>query len=196
MVHNISVRNQKIIDVLNHTSTLDLNDKRVSRIINFDVDDYDTVKDFATSRTHLNHKLKNSNGKIEYNSTLVIGETEGGIYLINHLKELLNFDYYYTAGYYPKGFVGWHNDTDIHGYYIMLSYSESGDGFFRYLLGSNIITICDDKGWMARYVEIGKNPTELLWHCAVANCPRYTFLLHYTNRDDVKKAISIIQEVL
>ena len=196
MLHNVTVRNQKIVDVLDHTITLDLNDNRVSRTINFDAEDYDTIKNYATSRTYLNEKLKSNNGKIEYNSTLLIGETEGGTYLINHLKELLNFNSYYTAGYYPKGFVGWHNDTDIFGYYIMLTYSESGNGFFRYLLGSNIITISDDKGWMARYVEIGRSEKDVLWHCAMANCPRYTFLLHYTDYDKVKKAISIIQEVL
>lgn len=81
--------------------------------------------------------------------------------------------------YYPTGgYMGWHNNHNAPGYNILLSYTQNGNGFFRYKdpeTGANV-TMMDKPGWTAKVGYFGEKsePDKLYWHCARAYEPRLT----------------------
>ena len=81
--------------------------------------------------------------------------------------------------YYPAGgFMGWHNNWNAAGYNILLTYSQDGDGFFRYRdpKTHKIITMEDRVGWSCKvgYYGRGREPDKVYYHCAGSNSPRLT----------------------
>lgn len=192
MVETITIKNKNILDVLSIGTTMDLLGNSISRSRGFVETEYDLIRDYSVSSSYLQERLQRDNPKIEYSHNLIIGDTEGGKYILDNLKNILNYDGYYTSGYHQKGFVGWHSDTDIFGYYIMLSYSTTGDGFFRYYEDSEVKTIPDTEGWMVRIMKLGKTEQDSIWHCAICNCSRYTFLLRFDSNEKYQQALNIV----
>ena len=81
--------------------------------------------------------------------------------------------------FYPEGgYMGWHNNWNAPGYNILLSYSKTGNGFFRYLdpLTKEIITMEDKPGWTCKvgYYGKGREPDKVYYHCAGTYEPRVT----------------------
>lgn len=81
--------------------------------------------------------------------------------------------------FYPEGgYMGWHNNWNAHGYNILLSYSPTGNGFFRYMdpLTKEIITMEDKPGWTCKvgYYGRGREPDKVYYHCAGSYEPRIT----------------------
>ena len=192
-VYQLKINNPQIRAVLEKTQTKKFDVK--SRAKGFKEEDYDAVSAYSTSDTYLSKKMLANKVNIEFAYNIIIGETEGGSYLLSNLKPILNFGKFYTSGYDPRGFVGWHDDTDIYGYYIMLTLCTSDDGFFRYCKNDTheIITVRDKVGWLVKGVKLGYNEDDVFWHCALTNSPRYTFLLHYEYENDFKKAMEIVE---
>lgn len=83
------------------------------------------------------------------------------------------------AYYPPGGFIGWHTNWNCAGHNIILSYSKTGEGCFKYydLEKEEIVTIQDDKGWNCKVGYFGsfKEPGKEFWHCATTDCDRLTF---------------------
>ena len=81
--------------------------------------------------------------------------------------------------YYPKsGFMGWHNNWNCPGYNILLSYTKTGNGFFRYRnpVTKEITTINDTPGWSVKagYYGDKHEDNKVYWHCARAYEERLT----------------------
>lgn len=81
--------------------------------------------------------------------------------------------------YYPSGgYMGWHNNHNVPGYNILLSYTQNGDGWFRYQdpATKEIVTLYDSPGWTAKVGYYGSNdePDDIYWHCARAHEDRLT----------------------
>jgi len=189
MIETINLKNRDIMAILNATTTKDLFGNSFSKSKGFETEEYDIMSEYAVSPSYLQKRLETKSPKIELAHNLIIGESEGGKYFLENLKNL-EFTNYYTSGYSPKGFVGWHSDTDIPGWYIMLSYSTEGEGFFRYLDNGEIITLPDSKGWMIRTFKLGETDEDVVWHCASTTCTRYTFLLHFDSVDGFTQALN------
>lgn len=73
--------------------------------------------------------------------------------------------------YYPEnGFMSWHNNWNAHGYNILLSYSQTGNGFFRYRdpITKEVITMPDKVGWSCKvgYFGRGRETDKVFYHCA------------------------------
>jgi len=73
--------------------------------------------------------------------------------------------------YYPEGgFMGWHNNWNASGYNILFSYSEKGNGFFRYLdpVTKKVVNMQDKPGWTCKvgYFGRGREPDKVFYHCA------------------------------
>jgi len=83
-----------------------------------------------------------------------------------------------TSYYPPKGYVGWHTNWNAFGFQCVLTWSESGDGYFRWYDKKNdkFVTEEDVPGWQARYYRFGEyhEPEHHLWHAAWTECPRFT----------------------
>jgi hypothetical protein len=74
--------------------------------------------------------------------------------------------------------MGWHNNWNASGYNILLSYSKTGNGFFRYLdpITKEIVTMEDKPGWTCKvgYYGRGREPDKVYYHCAGSYEPRIT----------------------
>lgn len=91
--------------------------------------------------------------------------------------------------YYPAGgFMGWHNNWDVPGYNILISYSENNDGFLRYRNPETgeIVTMTDTEGWSCKVGYYGgKKEDESVhyWHCAGSESPRQTLGFVIPNKE-------------
>lgn len=88
-----------------------------------------------------------------------------------HTSALLSY-------YPPGGFVGWHTNYDAFAYQVLLTWSKTGNGYFRYYdkAKGEIVTIQDVVGWQARHFYFGpeNEPHNLCWHSAYAGDERIT----------------------
>lgn len=76
--------------------------------------------------------------------------------------------------YPPKGFMGWHTNSNMLGWRVYATRSEeSGKSFFRYYKNGKTITEDEIKGWNFRAFEVKKG--NLYWHCVYSDTDRYSF---------------------
>jgi hypothetical protein len=83
--------------------------------------------------------------------------------------------------YPPQGFIGWHNNANASAYNIIFTWSEHGDGWFKYVdpKTQEVITIQDDKGWNLKAGHFGTYGSgDVVYHSAKTDCYRMT--LSYT----------------
>ena len=71
---------------------------------------------------------------------------------------------------YPaNGYMSWHTNADASGYNVLLTWSENGNGFFRYQdpITKEIVTMQDKPGWNCKVGYFGKHTEtdKLVWHC-------------------------------
>jgi len=71
--------------------------------------------------------------------------------------------------YPPSGYMSWHTNSDDFGHNVLLTWSENGNGFFRYQdpITKKIVTMQDKPGWNCKVGYFGKHtePDKLFWHC-------------------------------
>lgn len=109
-----------------------------------------------------------------------------------------------TSYYPPKGFVGWHTNWNAFGYQLILTWSQSGDGYFTYYdkEKNEFVKHEDVKGWQARWYRFGRyyEPEKYhCWHAAWTECPRFTLAFkfpygEYAERHD--QAYDAIQDLI
>jgi hypothetical protein len=76
--------------------------------------------------------------------------------------------------YPPKGFMGWHTNSNMEGWRVYASFATEDDkSFFRYAKGKVVYTEYEKKGWNFRAFQVKKN--DLYWHCVYADADRYSF---------------------
>ena len=76
--------------------------------------------------------------------------------------------------YPPKGFMGWHTNSNMLGWRVYASRSDEDDkSFFRYYAKGRVITEPEKKGWNFRAFEVKKG--SLYWHCVYSDTNRYSF---------------------
>lgn len=99
--------------------------------------------------------------------------------------------------YPPGGYIGWHSNYDVPGYNVILTWSETGDGFFRYVdpKTREIITMQDTPGWSCKMGYFGSGNEEL-WHCAYTNCRRATIAFRFENKDAQDLAKGTISAIM
>jgi len=122
----------------------------------------------------------------------------------NELVRIFGANNNSLTSYYPsKGFVGWHTNWNAFGYQLILTWSESGDGYFTYYDKKNdeFVKHEDVKGWQARWYRFGRKDEEEhhCWHAAWTECPRFTLAFkfpygHLTEKHD--QAYNAIQDLI
>lgn len=84
--------------------------------------------------------------------------------------------------YPPGGYIGWHNNANAPGYNILFTYSETGEGDFRYIhpQTGELVIMPDKKGWSCKvgYYDVVEGAP--LWHAAHTNCNRlnWAYIIH------------------
>lgn len=76
--------------------------------------------------------------------------------------------------YCPKGFMGWHTNSNQPGGRLYATFcKEGGKSFFRYRQDGKVITEMEQEGWNFRGFEVSKNTP--YWHCVYSDTDRYSF---------------------
>ena len=89
--------------------------------------------------------------------------------------------------YPPEGFIGWHNNANASEYNLIFTWSERGDGWFKFIEPSTgeEVVIQDEPGWNLKAGFFGKyGSDDVVYHCARTNCFRMT--LSYTLGHDIE----------
>ena len=93
-----------------------------------------------------------------------------------------------NACYPPGGFISWHNNANAPGYNIIITYSETGDGWFDYwdIDKKKRVRIQDKPGWQAKMTYFGPydSPDKLCYHAAYTNCYRITVAFVFAEADE------------
>lgn len=79
--------------------------------------------------------------------------------------------------YPPQGFIGWHNNASASAHNLIFTWSENGDGWFKYIdpVTQELITIPDEKGWSLKAGHFGVYGSgDVVYHAARTNCYRMT----------------------
>lgn len=109
--------------------------------------------------------------------------------------------------YPPGGYVGWHTNWNNNAYQILFTWSESGNGYFKYYdkQKNEIITIQDVPGWQCRHYYFGRydEPDYHCWHSAYTEGPRITLAYKFENEgvhrpaDEIAKMLrdQLIEEI-
>lgn len=93
-----------------------------------------------------------------------------------------------NACYPPGGFISWHNNANAEGYNIIITWSETGDGWFDYWDNEKKerVRIQDVPGWQAKMTYFGsyEKPENLVYHAAYTNCYRITVAFVFREADE------------
>lgn len=79
--------------------------------------------------------------------------------------------------YPPGGYIGWHNNANAAAHNLIFTWSETGDGWFKYIepKTNELITIQDEKGWNLKAGYFGAYGSgDVVYHAARTNCYRMT----------------------
>lgn len=76
--------------------------------------------------------------------------------------------------YTPKGFMGWHTNSNMAGWRVYATRAEEDKkSFFRYYKNNRVHTEWENKGWNFRAFQVIKG--QPYWHCVYTDCDRYSF---------------------
>lgn len=191
IIRSLTCCNKTVLDAMIDSTSLGFINDLTSEPKGFELYNYQDSCNWAVSEKYLQQRMVNDQlPNLEYRYNYVFAETPGASFLIKTLAPLLHFEQVHTAGYYPFGFTGWHADRHLQGWNIMMSYSPTAQGFFRYLNSDgNIVTKYDTPGWNIFYSKIEQHS----WHCAQADSARFTFLLYFSNQDSCENAVNFIE---
>ena len=189
----LTINNKELLDVLTKWSdwfnTYDLK-SNVTFEGELDPDEWYTSKEYLESinpSTHSGYGGTHSYGAdlLNYDHTTsdvrkygrAIDEALGPILSTNHSAVKM---------YYPEGgYMHWHNNHNVSGYNILLTYTKNGQGWFKYRdpKTRQIITMHDEPGWTAKAGYYGSNAEldRIYWHCARAYEDRFTlgYVIHH-----------------
>ena len=79
--------------------------------------------------------------------------------------------------YPPGGYIGWHNNANAAAHNLIFSWSEKGDGWFKYVdpKTNEIVTVEDKQGWQLKAGYFGAYGSgDVVYHAARTNCYRMT----------------------
>ena len=179
---NIDIRNKTVLDILEkirytYTEKYHIPDTyalfgSADDLMYYISDKYrDKIIDMGTSHEggaglgHCYH-LKHEN-KTEFSS------------LDNQMKEELGLKQNALAvAYPPNGFIEWHNNANLPSYNLVFTWSETGNGWFRYYDRDRKenVTIPDKAGWSVKAGYFGSyDDNKLVYHCAATECWRMTW---------------------
>lgn len=97
--------------------------------------------------------------------------------------------------YPPGGYIGWHNNANAPGYNILFTYSETGDGDFRYIhpQTGELVIMPDPVGWSCKVGYYDIVDGKPLWHSAHTKCNRlnWAYIIHPTLWADLADELGI-----
>jgi hypothetical protein len=99
---------------------------------------------------------------------------------------------------YPEdGYIGWHHNGNAPGHNILFSYSQDGDGHFKYYdkEKDEVVYMYDEPGWNAKvgyYPSEYREPDRVYWHAAFTKKPRLSIAFVIKNREMWKNMVDSV----
>ena len=95
--------------------------------------------------------------------------------------------------YPPGGYISWHNNANAPAYNFIFTWSETGDGWFKYwdTQKEEFVTFQDKPGWQCKAGYFGpyaEGSDGLLYHAASTDCLRLT-IAFTLDRDEMSKGL-------
>ena len=107
-----------------------------------------------------------------------------------------------TVLYPPDGFISWHNNANACAYNLIFTWSETGDGCFRYVDGhtGEEVVMQDVKGWQCKagyFGHYGEPWYKRVYHAAETDCWRMT-VSYIFDRSEMSMGLQdeIIEEIM
>ena len=107
-----------------------------------------------------------------------------------------------TQLYPPNGYISWHNNANASAYNIIFSWSETGDGLFKYVDGhtGDEVVMKDVKGWQCKagyFGAYGEPWYNRVYHAAETDCWRIT-VSYIFDRSDMSSGLQdeVIEEIM
>lgn len=107
-----------------------------------------------------------------------------------------------TELYPPNGYISWHNNANASAYNLIFSWSEMGDGCFKYVDGhtGKMVTMQDVQGWQCKagYFGAYHEPWyNRVYHAAETNCWRIS-VSYIFDRSDMALGIQddVVEEIM
>lgn len=107
-----------------------------------------------------------------------------------------------TTMYPPNGYISWHNNANASAYNLIFTWSETGDGCFKYIDGhtGNEVVVQDAKGWQCKagyFGAYGEPWYNRVYHAAETDCWRIT-VSYIFDRSDMALNLQdeIIEEIM
>ena len=92
-----------------------------------------------------------------------------------------------TAFYPPGGYISWHNNANASAYNLIFSWSETGNGYFKYVdpETKEVVKMKDHSGWQCKAAYFGHygEPERLFYHAASTDCWRITVSFTFDTSD-------------
>lgn len=77
--------------------------------------------------------------------------------------------------YPPEGFIAWHSNANAPGYNLIFTWSETGDGWFKFIdHDGKEVHMQDKPGWTLKAGYFGTEEEGPVFHAAYTNCWRMT----------------------
>lgn len=126
----------------------------------------DILKDAKENRRNINENI------LEYNRKFVTLNEKLQTLLATKNNAL-------CAIYPPGGYIAWHNNANASSYNIILTWSETGDGYWKHIdpHTKEEVLVKDVPGWQAKGFYFGSyndHPNDLVYHMASTDCWRMT----------------------
>jgi hypothetical protein len=122
-----------------------------------------------------------------YEAAFFDGIREMNRWMDAELQTRLGARYCALKAYYPAGgYIPWHTNWNVPGYTIILTYSPTGNGFWRHIdpkgatgvvpNPQQLVHLDDARGWHGKAGYFGgkDEADRLVWHCAYTAEPRVT----------------------
>jgi hypothetical protein len=205
-IRDINIQNSEFLDILNeYKDTLMAKDKDDVRLIEkewfISFDDQNPEKWISDAKMHdiikmgerhdgypeclrgfsgLRHDHPSPGGDIIKDASRTLNTKMIGF--LSARNSALN------ACYPPGGFISWHNNANAHGYNIICTWSETGEGWFDYwdVDKKERVRIEDKPGWQAKMTYFGpyEEPDKLCYHAAYTDCYRITVAFVFAEADE------------
>lgn len=193
----IPIINQKLQDILNNFKdellSQDLSLLNLDKINDIDYNHFCSLEHLANIKNKiigrpLNQRTVGLSGtplhelNLKLNLSLAEWDDHKGYYIIRPgmvTERKGMFDKNALATVYPKnGYMEWHTNADVPGYNVLFTWSENGQGFFRYKdpITDEIITMQDRPGWTCKTGYFGNRleVDKIFWHCCATDELRIT----------------------
>jgi len=120
----------------------------------------------------------------DFSPQLVVNEFRD---LCDAFKSEYNVEPKISVLYPNTGFIGWHTNANQNMFNAICTFSENGNGVFKYIDNKEIIEVKDIEGWS---VKQSAWFNESIPHMAYTECNRITIAFTSSNKTDIDNFIN------